>query len=67
MEMKRRKIDSSDANQMNLFDAIEEINPRKFSQVDFQTEARPIGLRLKDAILRLSREAGSSGTRSPGK
>ena len=50
MEMRKRKTDSPDANQMNLFDMIEEINPQKFSKPDFQTASRPLGLRIKDAI-----------------
>ena len=56
--MKRRKTDSSDEKQINLFDAIEEINPRKFSQEDFQTETRPLGLRIKDAIAEAIKGSG---------
>lgn len=50
MAKSNKKSDSSAANQMNLFDMIEEINPQKFAEPDFQIETRPLGLRIKDAI-----------------
>lgn len=50
MARKKQKIDSNAANQMNLFDMIEGINPQKFKTPAFQPETKPLGLRLKQAI-----------------
>jgi hypothetical protein len=50
MARRRQKIDGNPANQISLFDLIEEISPEKFSQPDFQIETKPLGLRIKEAI-----------------
>lgn len=50
MARKKRNLDGSDENQISLFSMIEEINPRKFAQPDFQTETKPLGLRIKETV-----------------
>jgi len=50
MARHKRNLDSSEANQMNLFDMIEEINPQELTKPDFEKETRPLALRIKDAI-----------------
>lgn len=50
MARRKRNLDVSDENQISLFSMIEEINPRKFAQPDFQTETKPLGLRIKEAV-----------------
>lgn len=50
MAKQKRKLDKVNENQMNLFDMIEEINPRKYAGADFKPETKALGLRLKEAI-----------------
>lgn len=50
MAAHNKKNGTSTANEMSLFDMIEEINPQKFAEPDFQIETRPLALRIKDAL-----------------
>lgn len=58
MAKRKSRIDSSNENQLNLFEVIEEINPRKFAGENYQNETRPLGLRLKDAIAEAIKNSG---------
>lgn len=50
MAKRKTKIDMDREKQLNLFDMIEEINPKKFAKPDFQKESKPLGIRIKEAI-----------------
>lgn len=58
MARQRRKTDWESDNQINLFDLIEEINPKKFDTPDFQVETKPLGLRIKEAISEAIKNSG---------
>ena len=50
MAKRRQKTAEANENQMSLFDMIEEINPQKFSRLDYAAETKPLPLRMKEAI-----------------
>ena len=58
MARRRRKTDWESDNQINLFDLIEEINPKKFDSPDFQVETKPLGLRIKEATSEAIKNSG---------
>ncbi|SEO97635.1 hypothetical protein [Propionispora vibrioides] len=58
MARRRQKTDRNLENQINLFDMIEEINPKKFDAPDFQIETKPLGLRIKEAISEAIKNSG---------
>nr|DAT12936.1 MAG TPA: regulatory protein [Bacteriophage sp.] len=58
MARRRRSADSTDENQISLFDMIEEINPGKFDAPEYAPETKPLGLRLKEAIAEAIKGSG---------
>ena len=58
MAKRSRKTAASDENQLNLFDLIEEINPRKFASPEYQAETKPLTLRMKEAIAEAIKGSG---------
>jgi hypothetical protein len=50
MAKNRKKIDNGTANQLSLFDLIEEITPEKFALPEYQPDSKPLTLRIKEAI-----------------
>lgn len=58
MAKRKTKIDKAKENQLNLFEMIEEINPKKFAKEDYQKETKPLGLRIKDAISEAIKNCG---------
>ena len=53
-----KKTDKAPANQLSLFEQIEQINPKKFSEPDFQLQSKPLSLRIKDAISEAIKNSG---------
>lgn len=58
MAKRKSKIDTDYANQINLFDMIEQINPKKFSGPDYQPETKPLGSRIKEALSEAIKNSG---------
>ena len=58
MARRKQKTDGDQRNQLSLFDMIEDINPKKFDTPDFQTETKPLGLRIKEAISEAMKNSG---------
>ena len=58
MAKAKRKIDVIAENQLNLFEMINEINPKKFAREDYQKETKPLGIRLKEAISEAIKNSG---------
>lgn len=54
----KRKPDNDQKNQLSLFDMIEDINPQKFDTPYFQTETKPLGLRIKEGISEAMKNSG---------
>lgn len=58
MVKRKSKLDIANENQLNLFDMIEEINPKKFSKPEYKVETKPLGLRIKEAIAEAIKNSG---------
>lgn len=58
MAKQKSKLDIIHENQLNLFELIEEINPKKFARADYQVETKPLGLRIKETIAEAIKNSG---------
>ena len=56
--MFKQKIDGKPERQASLFDMIEEINPHKFAEANFQIETKPLPARIKEAISEAMKNSG---------
>ena len=56
--MSRAKIDGQSERQASLFDMIEEIDPHKFAEPNFQIETKPLSNRIKEAISEAMKNSG---------
>ena len=56
--MFKQKIDGKPERQASLFDMIEEIDPHKFAEPNFQIETKPLSNRIKEAISEAMKNSG---------
>ena len=56
--MFKQKIDGKSERQASLFDMIEEIDPHKFAEPNFQIETKPLSSRIKEAISEAMKNSG---------
>ena len=56
--MFKQKIDGKPERQASLFDMIEEIDPHKFAEPNFQIETKPLSSRIKEAISEAMKNSG---------
>ena len=56
--MFKQKIDGTPERQASLFDMIEEIDPHKFAEPNFQIETKPLSSRIKEAISEAMKNSG---------